>query len=507
MMKQKEYSRVTGKTLTMLSLVAFFSACNSVGINGTATPTASPSPSPTPTATPVVQLRDLPVTLPMIDALFFVDRRFGERLKSDLQLSDEQIATLRQTVRNETAAMQSNEADDPGRTRAAGKLASEKLSAMFGAEKAEKLSILALQRWQAAAEGSGEEERPIALASPTLSATLDPRATGSPSPTVSGSPAGSASASPGASPSPRTATPAVLPSAPYTAPTDTRIVVNAPAYRMDVFENGRIVKSYKVSIGYPEFPLPTGMRKATNIVFNPTWTPPDEPWVESSNKVKVGQKIPAGDKLNPLGPIKIPIGLPSLIHGGKSLAKIGTFGSHGCVGLTNKQVQDFSKLLARLSGTELSDEVIARNEKDPTQTKSFKLPNSVPVELRYETITVEDGKIHLYRDVYDRENKAGDNLETALGTYGLSSSDLTEQERARLETALAILNKSTTGKADREKKATIAKMTRQLRRDKEITVDVAALSGKGYPTTTEVDTGRPQKSQPPPPPPPPKKRG
>jgi len=436
----------------------------------------------------------------MIDALFFVDRHFGERLKSDLQLSDEQVATLRQTVRNETIAIQSNEADDPGRTRAAGQLASDKLSAMLGAEKAEKLSILALQRWQAAAEGSGEEERPIALASPTLSATLDPRASASPFPTASASPSVSASASPGASASPRPASAAGLPSAPYSPPTDTRIVVNAPAYRMDVFENGRLVKSYKVAIGYPEFPLPTGMRKATNIVFNPTWTPPDEPWVESSNKVKVGQKIPAGDKLNPLGPIKIPIGLPSLIHGGKNPAKIGTFGSHGCVGLTNQQVQDFSKLLARLAGAQLSDEEIARYEKTATETKSFKLPNSVPVELRYETITVEDGKIHLYRDVYDRENKAGDNLETALGTYGLSTSDLTEQERARLETALALLNKSTTGKTDREKKATIAQMTKQLRLEKEITVDVAALSGKGYPTTAELDTGRPQKAQPPPPP-------
>lgn len=499
MSKQKQNSWVKGITLALLVLLVF-SACNSVGLNGSATPTVSPSPSPSPTATPVASLRDLPVTLPMIDALFFVDRRFAERLKNDLQLSDEQIAALRQTVRNETAAMKSNEADDPGRTRAAGQLAQEKLSALLGSEKAEKLSILALQRWQAAAEGTGEEERPIALASPTLSATLDPRASASVSPTASASPGSSPSASPSASASPRTATPAALPSAPYSAPTDTRIVVNAPAYRMDVFENGKLVKSYKVSIGYPEFPLPTGMRKATNIIFNPSWTPPDEPWVESSNKVKVGQKIPAGDKLNPLGPIKIPIGLPSLIHGGKSLAKIGTFGSHGCVGLTNKQVQDFSKVLARLSGTELSDEVIARNEKDPTQTKSFKLPNSVPVELRYETVTVEDGKIHLYRDVYDRENKAGDNLETALSTYGASPSDLTEQERARLETALAILDKSPTGKADREKRATIAEMTKQLKQDKEITIDVAALSGKGYPTAAELDTGRPQKAQPPPPP-------
>jgi hypothetical protein len=53
-------------------------------------------------------------------------------------------------------------------------------------------------------------------------------------------------------PSPVTATPA------FAAPADTRILVNAPAHRLDVFENGQLLKSYKVSIGYPDFPLPTG---------------------------------------------------------------------------------------------------------------------------------------------------------------------------------------------------------------------------------------------------------
>jgi murein L,D-transpeptidase YcbB/YkuD len=58
-------------------------------------------------------------------------------------------------------------------------------------------------------------------------------------------------------------------------PSDSRIVVNAPAYRMDVFDAGRLIKSYKIGIGYPQFPLPTGLRKAKVIIFNPTWTPPD----------------------------------------------------------------------------------------------------------------------------------------------------------------------------------------------------------------------------------------
>ena len=147
---------------------------------------------------------------------------------------------------------------------------------------------------------------------------------------------------------------------PNAVPTDTRVVVNIPAFRMDLFQDGSLVKSYKVGIGYPEFPLPFGLRKAQQIIFNPTWTPPDSPWVEKMKNVTAGETVKAGDKDNPLGPIKIPIGLPSLIHGGKSPAKIGKFASHGCVGLTNAQIKDFAGLLGEsFKHSEVSDSTIA----------------------------------------------------------------------------------------------------------------------------------------------------
>jgi len=88
---------------------------------------------------------------------------------------------------------------------------------------------------------------------------------------------------------------------------------------MDLFKDGQLVKTYKIGIGYPEFPLPTGLRMAKTIIFNPPWTPPDEPWVKG--KFEPGKKVEAGSKDNPLGVLKIPIGLPSLIHGGKAPAR------------------------------------------------------------------------------------------------------------------------------------------------------------------------------------------
>jgi hypothetical protein len=230
-------------------------------------------------------------------------------------------------------------------------------------------------------------------------------------------------------------------------PQGTRVVINAPAFRMDLFEDGKLTKSYKIGIGYPEFPLPTGLRIADTIIFSPTWTPPDEPWVESPNsKVKVGQKIEAGDKLNPLGSIKIPIGLPSLIHGGKAPAQIGSFASHGCVGLTNPQVRDFAKHLARLGGTQISDERIAEYEKNRTETRPVKLSRAVTVELRYETVTVEDGKLHIYRDVYDRGANTEDNLRNVLQAYGVTVDQLSEGQRSQVTNALSQMARGASGK-------------------------------------------------------------
>src|SRR6202008_4578696 len=128
-----------------------------------------------------------------------------------------------------------------------------------------------------------------------------------------------------------------------------------------------------------------------------------------------------------MGPIKIPIGLPSLIHGGKSPAKIGKFASHGCVGLTNAQVKDFASQLARVSNTsEVSETAIASYLEDREKTKTVKLNQSVPVELRYETIVLEDGKLHIYKDVYAQDTNTEENLRAVLEANGVRFEDLPE---------------------------------------------------------------------------------
>ena len=288
---------------------------------------------------------------------------------------------------------------------------------------------------------------------------------------------------------------------PNAVPTDTRIVVNIPAFRMDVFANGSLVKSYKVGIGYPQFPLPQGLRKAETIIFNPTWTPPDSPWVNTMN-VTPGEVIGAGSKQNPLGPIKIPIGSPSLIHGGKPLAKIGTFASHGCVGMTNDQVKDFAKILAQAGHADLTEETMSAYLKTRTKTRTVKLGQLVPVELRYETIVFEEGKLHIYRDVYDQKTNTEENLRAVFAANGASFDNLGDDEKAKVTEALNAMSrhpkkqpapKPTPKPANDALQTSVRKAEadrlKKLRNQKELVLEVVELAGKGYPAPVNLDSG------------------
>jgi L,D-transpeptidase ErfK/SrfK len=434
---------------------------------------ASPLPSATASPSPAEEkaANTAPLTLPVLDA-FFADESFSGSLRTRLQLTDEQVTKLRELAHAETANLnEENAGKGEGESSNARSVAAEKISALIGAEKTRQLAVLVGERWN----GTADEASDKTAAQPANPNSRE-RVAGTPN----------------------------------TVPTDSRIVVNAPAYRMDVFDGGRLIKSYKIGIGYPQFPLPTGLRKARVIIFNPTWTPPDEPWVAKMKDISVGEKVAAGSKLNPLGPIKIPIGGPSLIHGGKSPAKLGTFASHGCVGLTTPQVQDFAKVLAQLGGAHLTDAELTDYARDKTQTKQIKLDQPVPVELRYETIVVEDGKLHIYRDVYDQETNTEENLRAVLEANGVRLDDLTEGERTQVFDALAYMSgKSGSGAVGPtslskespspvgpprssslvERKSNSVKKPTVVKNQKEVVIEIAALKGKGYPSPVAFDTG------------------
>lgn len=452
------------------TLILFTFACEqppATNTTTTNTAVANSAPVSTPSAAPAqnkpaTTAATLPVTLPVLDAMF-ADETFAGELKSKLQLTDEQIDKIKAASRSAVSDLNEDGDNNSGSTRAATENSSRRIREIIGEEKAASLFQMVSQRW------NGGEDAGEAAAN------------------ASGAKSGA-------------------------IPTDTRVVVNAPAYRMDLFDNGKLVKTYKIGIGYPEFPLPVGIRKADTIIFNPTWTPPDEPWVKG--KFAPGKKVEAGSKDNPLGPIKIPIGLPSLVHGGKQAARLGGFASHGCVGLTNSQIQDFAFNIARLSGTELMQDDIKGYEKQKTETKNFKLEKNVPVELRYETIVVEDGKLKIFRDVYERGTNTEENLRAVLDGYEVSFDSLNDQNKQKVLAGLKQMAVDATGQAvdvnasnnnsnGNQNSNTNSKnnsngntktvdnsnsgsVTRTIKGKKELVFEIAELKGKGFPAPVNI---------------------
>jgi hypothetical protein len=392
------------------------------------------------------------VTLPLLDALL-TDENFVNESRSRLKLTNEQIESLKRASKEDIARLQEANAEEldesSGDARAR---ATEQLNQILGDQKARELTSFANEYWSKVGASDATTDGPKMLPGPNA------------------------------------------------VPTDTRVVVNIPAFRMDLFQDGSLVKSYQVGIGYPDFPLPQGLRKASTIILNPTWTPPDSPWVAKMKNITPGETVEAGSKLNPLGPIKIPIGLPSLIHGGKAPARIGKFASHGCVGLTNNQVKDFALLLSKASGTELSDTTLAGYLQDKEETKTVKLNETVPVELRYETIVLEDGKLHIYKDVYAQNTNTEENLRKVLEAHGVRFEDLPEQQRTEALNALNSMSAnpkavpSPSPSASPDKKS--ARKKEPAKVVKEVVVEIAALAGKGYPAPVSLDTGSGKPAQP-----------
>jgi F0F1-type ATP synthase delta subunit len=140
------------------------------------------------------------------------------------------------------------------------------------------------------------------------------------------------------------------------------------------------------------------------------------------------------------------------------------------VGLTNAQIKDFAALLAQASNTADVQTKMASYLEDKEKTKTVKLNQVVPVELRYETIVLEDGKLHIYRDVYAQDTNTEDNLRRVLEANGLKLEDLPEQQRTQILNALNSKPK------------------------KEVVIDLGTVAQKGYPAPVDLDTGNGKKN-------------
>lgn len=104
-----------------------------------------------------------------------------------------------------------------------------------------------------------------------------------------------------------------------------RIVVDLSERRLRLYRNGRVVKTYRVAVGAPGFPTPTGDYEIIDLQKDPAWFPPDSPWAKGLGPIPPGPG-------NPLGTRWIGTSAPAIgIHGTYADSSIGTAASHGCI--------------------------------------------------------------------------------------------------------------------------------------------------------------------------------
>src|SRR6266478_4207244 len=112
--------------------------------NSNASVAASPAPTAAMSPTPISEKASntQALTLPVLDA-FLANESASGLLKGRLQLTDEQIAKLKQAAHAETAKLsEANAGTSTGETANARTTAKEKITALIGAEKQQQLEAL-----------------------------------------------------------------------------------------------------------------------------------------------------------------------------------------------------------------------------------------------------------------------------------------------------------------------------------------------------------------------------
>ena len=207
---------------------------------------------------------------------------------------------------------------------------------------------------------------------------------------------------------------------------DIHITVNIPAFQLTLWQGNKEVKTYQIGIGRKDFQLPSGLRYAKQIVFNPDWIPPDSEWVEEHD-VSPGEVVEADDPRNPLGKVKIPIGSGGiLIHQAFKRSDIGHLVSHGCVRVVLNELYGLIDQIIAAQSLKVSTQQLER-AKQSKDRFLIKLDAPLVVDINYDTQVVEAGVLHLYPDVYNKNTLTVENVRAELKDAGVDDAKLDDK--------------------------------------------------------------------------------
>jgi lipoprotein-anchoring transpeptidase ErfK/SrfK len=114
------------------------------------------------------------------------------------------------------------------------------------------------------------------------------------------------------------------------------VTVARDGKQVRLFRRGKMVRTYTVAVGSPEFPTPTGRYVVQSMQKNPAWNVPNSEWAGAL----AGETIPGGDPRNPLVARWIGFNGSVGFHGTASSGSLGTAASHGCIRMAPADVID-----------------------------------------------------------------------------------------------------------------------------------------------------------------------
>ncbi|HWI06171.1 MAG TPA: L,D-transpeptidase family protein [Solirubrobacteraceae bacterium] len=108
---------------------------------------------------------------------------------------------------------------------------------------------------------------------------------------------------------------------------NTVITIQQSTFTLRLFKRLKVVKTYKVAVGLPDYPTPRGLFAIQSKQVNPVWSVPNSPWAGEL----AGTTVSGGSAANPLKARWIGIAGSVGIHGTGQGYSIGTRASHGCI--------------------------------------------------------------------------------------------------------------------------------------------------------------------------------
>jgi murein L,D-transpeptidase YcbB/YkuD len=212
--------------------------------------------------------------------------------------------------------------------------------------------------------------------------------------------------------------------APEGPPSTLRLVVNAPAFRLEVWERGELTRTFPVAIGKPSHRTPIGNYNISHIDWNPWWHPPNSAWARNARPTPPGPD-------NPMGRAKLYFRNLYYIHGSPAAETMGAAASHGCIRMTNEDVVELGRIVHRHAAPHVSAELLRTIIGNPRGTRQVRMRPAVPLEIRYDIAEVVDGALKLHPDVYNRVgNAAHEHAVQALIQEGYDGSAV-DTERLR----------------------------------------------------------------------------